>query len=207
VSFFGKGAWQIIGIAAFLVITMCLNLCCTSKSSFYLDCNSLTQTRNQVAIVVKLWRAHQRASSNYGRSLFPVMAVIIESGAIYTACVASFAITFLARSNGQDIPMDTVTPLVVSGPDKSQYKQRLKNSQGVVFCLIVLQIHFQMRVLKPSSTGTNSRSLSPWRVHERALPLELRGGVDVYIPQHAITVTDLESDTNPESKTQCSNKP
>jgi hypothetical protein len=115
-AFFGKGTWQMIAIVCFVVVTMCLNLCCTSESSFYLDCNSLTQTRNQVAMVVKLWRTHQRVSSNYGRSLFPVMAVIIESGALYTAGVASLVITFLSRSHGRDVPLDMITPLVVSAP-------------------------------------------------------------------------------------------
>jgi hypothetical protein len=115
-SFFGKGAWQIIGIAIWIIITLCLNLCCTSKSRFYLDRNNLTQARNQVAIVAKLWRTHQRVSPNYGRSLFPVIAVIIESGALYTAGALSLVISFLARSSGQDVAMDVITPLVVSVP-------------------------------------------------------------------------------------------
>jgi hypothetical protein len=116
VSSFRKGAWQIIIMVFFAAVTMCLNLCCTSKSSFYLDCNSVTQTCNQVAIVVKLWRTHQLVSSNYGRSLFPVIAVIIESGALYTAGVASLLISLLARSSGQAIPRDMLPPLVVSAP-------------------------------------------------------------------------------------------
>ncbi|KAF9450590.1 hypothetical protein P691DRAFT_725649, partial [Macrolepiota fuliginosa MF-IS2] len=52
-------------ITVFFVLTMGLNLCCTG------------------AIVAKIqWTKHRSATSS--RTLFPVVAVIIESGAIYT---------------------------------------------------------------------------------------------------------------------------
>jgi hypothetical protein len=71
-------------------------------------------THNQVAIAVKLWQTHRLISSNYGRSLFPVIAVVVESGALYTAGVLSLVITFLFRTHGQQVPLGMITPLVVS---------------------------------------------------------------------------------------------
>jgi hypothetical protein len=71
-------------------------------------------TLHQVAIVLKVWRTHRQALSSSARSLFPVIAVIIESGAIYTASVLGFVITFLLKSNGQYPALGLITPLVVS---------------------------------------------------------------------------------------------
>jgi hypothetical protein len=42
------------------------------------------------------------------------MAVIIESGAIYTASVTALLISYLTGSNGQYPALDLITPLVVS---------------------------------------------------------------------------------------------
>ena len=46
-------------------------------------------------------------------SLFPVMIVIIESGALYTSGIIAFLCTYLAGSNGQYPALDLITPLVV----------------------------------------------------------------------------------------------
>lgn len=67
----------------------------------------------QGAIVAKIWATH-RSVTSASRSLFPVMAAIIESGAIYTIGVLGLLIAYLSGSNGQYPALDLVTPLVVS---------------------------------------------------------------------------------------------
>lgn len=92
-------------IAAFFIITMILNVCCTG------------------AIVVKIWCARRHATTA-SRRLSSVVAVIIESGAMYTTSILGLLIAYLSNSNGQYAALDLVTPLV-----------------GVTYCLIVLQVY------------------------------------------------------------------
>ncbi|KAF9441585.1 hypothetical protein P691DRAFT_779751 [Macrolepiota fuliginosa MF-IS2] len=123
-------------ITVFFVLTMGLNLCCTG------------------AIVAKIqWTKHRSATSS--RTLFPVVAVIIESGAIYTTSVLGLLIAYLNNSNGQYAALDLVTPLV-----------------GVVYCLIVLQIRFQLKLSRiPSRGEIGSRAHQLWRHSPGADPL------------------------------------
>lgn len=65
------------------------------------------------AIVAKIWRARRQVASA-SRTLFPVIAVIVESGAIYTTSVLGLLVAYLSNSNGQYTALDLVTPLVVS---------------------------------------------------------------------------------------------
>lgn len=156
-------------IAAFFIITMCLNVCCTG------------------AIVAKIWHTRRHASTA-SRSLFPVIAVIIESGAIYTTSVLGLLIAYLSDSNGQYTALDLVTPLV-----------------GVVYCLIVLQIHFHLRMSNASRRGATSNWSIPQTWRRNSPPGEattipgadyksysLQGGVAVHITEHAETHTDRE---------------
>jgi hypothetical protein len=104
-----------------------------------------------------------------------VIAVIIESGVLYTTSIAGFAITFLLRSNGQHPALSLITPLVVSiciySTNIRSMGKLIMCEQGFVFCLIVLQIHLQLRLFKPSATSRSSRLIQlGWRES---------GGVDV----------------------------
>ncbi|KAA1478713.1 hypothetical protein DENSPDRAFT_855096 [Dentipellis sp. KUC8613] len=76
-----------------------------------------------VAIAFKIWitGSHKTSLGN----LLPVMVAIVETGALYTASLIAFLITYLAESNGQYVAIDIVTPLVPS-----------------IFCLIILQVKF-----------------------------------------------------------------
>jgi hypothetical protein len=72
---------------------------------------------------------------------------------------------------------------------------------------MVLQIHFQMRVLKPCSVAmamTNG-SLPGWAIHDRLITCELRSGVPVQITPHASL--DQESDISPDPKPRLANRP
>ncbi|KAF7761594.1 hypothetical protein Agabi119p4_9586 [Agaricus bisporus var. burnettii] len=147
-------------IESFFIITMGLNFCCT------------------VAIVARIWETRRSVASISGRSLYPVMAVIIESGAIYTASVLCLLVSYLVNSNGQYPALDLITPLV-----------------GVVFCLIVLQIHFHLKLSSPAGTATNNPALTQgWRCTAGQSSYQLRSGVSVHITEHAEVYADTESD-------------
>ncbi|TFY71109.1 hypothetical protein EVG20_g1885 [Dentipellis fragilis] len=75
------------------------------------------------AIVWKIWRVGN--FKHGGNKLFPVIIVIIETGALYTSNLIAFLVVYLNSSNGQYIALDLITPLV-----------------PVVFCLIILQIKY-----------------------------------------------------------------
>ncbi|KAG1840725.1 hypothetical protein DFJ58DRAFT_810085 [Suillus subalutaceus] len=80
------------------------------------------------------WRIYhsRRCMSDNPTHLLPVLIVVIESGALY-------ATTFLTGSNGQYPAMDIGPPVV-----------------GIVFCLIILQVHFHVsNNPRPSKSFTN----------------------------------------------------
>ncbi|KAA1477308.1 hypothetical protein DENSPDRAFT_581986 [Dentipellis sp. KUC8613] len=56
-------------------------------------------------------------------SLLPVFVAIIETGALYTASLMAYLISYLAQSYGQYIVLDSVTPLVVSCPSPYNVSQ------------------------------------------------------------------------------------
>jgi len=156
-------------ISAFFIITMSLNVCCTA------------------AIVTKI-SITRRSAASASVSLFPVMAVIVESGAIYTCSVLGLLIAFLLGSNGQYAALDIMTPLV-----------------GVVYCLIVLQIHFHLRISQASRRGATSNWSVPqsWRQrapHTDTMSVDDTGvksypfqrNVAVHISEHAESRSDQD---------------
>ncbi|KAA1477754.1 hypothetical protein DENSPDRAFT_875409 [Dentipellis sp. KUC8613] len=84
------------------------------------------------AIVWKIWTVGN--FKHGGSKLFPVIIVIIETGALYTSNLVAFLVVYLNSSNGQYIALDLITPLV--------HCRLLKAVQPVVFCLIILQIKY-----------------------------------------------------------------
>ncbi|OAX37293.1 hypothetical protein K503DRAFT_693595 [Rhizopogon vinicolor AM-OR11-026] len=74
------------------------------------------------------WRIYRtRRPDGLAVAFLPVFIVIVESGALYSTSVIALLATFLARSNGKYPAMDIATPIV-----------------GIVFCLIILQVHFHV---------------------------------------------------------------
>lgn len=124
------------------------------------------------------------------------MAVIIESGAIYTASVLCLLVSYLVNSNGQYPALDLITPLVVSSSQiRIGTSNNSRNAQGVVFCLIVLQIHFHLKLSSPAGTATNNPALTQgWRCTAGQSSYQLRSGVSVHITEHAEVYADTESD-------------
>ncbi|KAG1869673.1 hypothetical protein C8R48DRAFT_597627 [Suillus tomentosus] len=83
----------------------------------------------------RIWRS-RRSISGGSADLLPVMMVIVEGGAIYATSVLALLLAFLTGSNGQYPAMDIGPPVV-----------------GIVFCLIILQVHF--------CVGNNPQPSSP----------------------------------------------
>ncbi|KAG2754405.1 hypothetical protein P692DRAFT_201851876 [Suillus brevipes Sb2] len=72
--------------------------------------------------------------------------VTLESGAIYATGVLSILLAYLSGSKGQYTVLDAVSPIM-----------------GIVFCLTILQVHFQIgskshiaRTLEPRGVNTGS---------------------------------------------------
>lgn len=155
------------------------------------------------AIVAKIWIT-RRSAASASVSLFPVIAVIVESGAIYTSSVLGLLVAFLCGSNGQYAALDIMTPLVVS-IDLQLHRMGPHILQGVVYCLIVLQIHFHLRISQASRRGATSNWSVPqsWRrrtphgeitttddIGVKTFPFQ--SGVAVHITEHAETRSDRD---------------
>ncbi|KAG1814462.1 hypothetical protein EV424DRAFT_1541416 [Suillus variegatus] len=83
----------------------------------------------------RIWRS-RRSISGGSAELLPVLIVIVEGGAIYATSVLALLLAFLTGSNGQYPAMDIGPPVV-----------------GIVFCLVILQVHF--------CVGNNPQPSSP----------------------------------------------
>jgi len=80
----------------------------TSFFSISLVQNLLTTS----LIVWRIWRVNMGAREMGQRSLWPVMAVILESGAIYSATLGALLFTYAAGSFAQYICLDMVVPII-----------------------------------------------------------------------------------------------
>jgi len=159
-------------ITAFFATTLCVNMSCSA------------------AIAFKIWLSRRSAPITSGISLVPIIAVIIESGAIYSTSILSTLIAYLSGSNGQYAALDLVTPLV-----------------GVVYCLIVLQIHFHLRVSRVLRKGATSNWSIPqaWRRNVAQTesivlrsdvnikPYPLQDIVAVHVTEHVEAHSDFQS--------------
>ncbi|KAG2138384.1 hypothetical protein DEU56DRAFT_755936 [Suillus clintonianus] len=88
-------------------------------------------------IAWRIYRFRRFMSNRLGYVAYlPILIVIVESGALYATGVLSILLTYLIGSNGQYAVLDAVSPIM-----------------GIVFCLIILQVHFQV--------GGNSQIAQP----------------------------------------------
>lgn len=95
----------------------------------------LTMTINATSTIAIVYRIlSRRLPENTQQSILPVVAVIVQSGALYASGVLGLLITYLAKTNGQYAALDVCCPLV-----------------GIVFTLIIIQI--RVRFGLSSSSG------------------------------------------------------
>jgi hypothetical protein len=99
----------------------------------------LTMLISLICTTLISWRIYhcRRSMSGDPAPLLPILIVVIEGGALYATSVLALLLAFLTGSNGQYPAMD-IAPHIV----------------GIVFCLIVLQVHFHV--------GYNLRSPKPF---------------------------------------------
>lgn len=90
---------------------------------------TLTMITSVTCTSLIAWRIyHTRRFISDGFTFYlPILIVIVESGAIYATGVLSILLAYLSGSNGQYTVLDAVSPIM-----------------GVVFCLTILQVHFQV---------------------------------------------------------------
>lgn len=65
-------------------------------------------------IAVKVWKINSFSSRFIGRSLTPVMLVVIESGAIYSCTLIALLVSYLTKSWAQYLILDWVKPRAFS---------------------------------------------------------------------------------------------
>jgi len=71
-------------------------------------------------IVYRIWRVNMNVSKLGGsRSLWPVMAVLLESGAIYSGTLFVLLMTYASGSFSQYIALDMLVPIIVGIPRSS----------------------------------------------------------------------------------------
>ncbi|KAH7912514.1 hypothetical protein BJ138DRAFT_1171904 [Hygrophoropsis aurantiaca] len=99
----------------------------------------LTMCINVICTASIAWRIYSARRFIGGiNTLLPVVIVTVESGALYACGVLAQLTSYLSGSNGQYPALDALTPLV-----------------GIVFSLIILQIHFHVG----SITSTESTNI------------------------------------------------
>ncbi|KAG2138390.1 hypothetical protein DEU56DRAFT_887045 [Suillus clintonianus] len=116
----------------------------TTGRSFITTFFTLTMVVSVTCTGLIAWRLYRtrRFMANGFVTYLPILIVIVESGALYATGVLSILLTYLSGSNGQYAVLDAVSPLM-----------------GIVFCLTILQVHFQV--------GGNTRIA--WPLEPRAV--------------------------------------
>ncbi|KAG2149646.1 hypothetical protein BD769DRAFT_347578 [Suillus cothurnatus] len=105
--------------------------------------DALTMSLSVSSTSLNAWRIYR---TRYFRPecftiFLPVFVVVIESGAIYSTSILMLLLTFFIGSNGQWTILDIITPIV-----------------GITFCLVILQVHFDIGGKSPADKSTEVRS-------------------------------------------------
>ncbi|KAG2350750.1 hypothetical protein BDR05DRAFT_1054816 [Suillus weaverae] len=125
-------------IATFDALTMVLSVTSTSMSI----ASNLQAPDDHSDPGLNAWRIYRtRCFMPEGFAAFlPVFVVVIESGAFYSMSILMLLLTFFIGSNGQYTMLDIITPIV-----------------GITFCLIILQVHFDVGGNSPAEQPTEAR--------------------------------------------------
>lgn len=104
--------------------------------------DALTMVLSVTSTSLNAWRIYRtRCFMPEGFAAFlPVFVVVIESGAFYSMSILMLLLTFFIGSNGQYTMLDIITPIV-----------------GITFCLIILQVHFDVGGNSPAEQPTEAR--------------------------------------------------
>lgn len=91
---------------------------------------ALTLVLNVTSTSLNAWciyRTRRSMPQGFNAAFLPVLVVIIESGTLYSMSILSLLITAFIGSNDQYVVVEIITPIV-----------------GITFCLIILQVHFDV---------------------------------------------------------------
>ncbi|TFY52075.1 hypothetical protein EVG20_g10717 [Dentipellis fragilis] len=139
-------------IKSYDVLMMSTNLYCTGSVHFPSHNRRIESDYLTPAAI--LWRIYRSGSRNtFTSSLFPVLLAILETGALYTACLTAFLIAYWSGSNGQYIIIAIIPPLV-----------------PCLFCLLVLQVKYHKSGSNVYGTGSLPRSADRARVTTDSSP-------------------------------------
>ncbi|KZT57191.1 hypothetical protein CALCODRAFT_496499 [Calocera cornea HHB12733] len=135
-------------------------------------------------IVLKIWKVNVgvRGQTSSVSSLWPVMAVLLESGSLYSSSVMITLITYVTQNNGSAVMTDVVVPII-----------------GITFMLIIVRVGLGFSKTRSNAMASNqnypSRSGAPGIMSSRRAPPNqgsttgLESGVDSDYPLHDIRVT------------------
>lgn len=104
--------------------------------------DALTMSLSVTSTSLNAWRIYRTRyfMPESFAAFLPVFIVIIESGAFYSTSILMLLLTFFVGSNSQYTMLDIITPIV-----------------GIAFCLIVLQVHFDIGGNSPAEKPTEAQ--------------------------------------------------
>jgi len=120
-------------ITSLFSLSLSTNIICTSLVAF------------------RIWSTHRRVKDYGATNLWPVMIIVIESGAIYSAGLISLLVTYAVGSNGQYPALDAELPLV-----------------GIAFNLIIVRVGLGLAQNSSMGGAISSRGASSRRVANSA---------------------------------------
>jgi len=135
-------------------------------------------------IVGKIWKINMgvRGQTATVSSLWPVIAVLMESGALYSSCVMITLITYVTQNNGSAVMTDIIVPII-----------------GITFMLIIVRVGLGFSKTRsnamtsgpnyPSRSADNRGGMSSRRGQPNQSHNGLESGVDSDYPLHDIRVT------------------
>lgn len=116
------------------------------------------------AISTRIYLAWKSQSRGNARLYRRIVFAIVESSALYALGVLAALVSFVSGTNGQYAAVDAIIPLVVSPTISFPFlflsvvtPSCVVRSQGIVFCLIAIQIHVHVN----STSNINVYSRGP----------------------------------------------
>ncbi|KAG2062547.1 hypothetical protein BDR04DRAFT_1112125 [Suillus decipiens] len=96
----------------------------------------------------RIYRTRCFMPQGFNAAFLPVLVVIIESGTLYSTTILILLITIFIESNDQYVMVEIIPPIV-----------------GITFCLIILQVHFDICGNSPAGEPIEVRGTitSPFR--------------------------------------------
>ncbi|KZT64357.1 hypothetical protein DAEQUDRAFT_37878 [Daedalea quercina L-15889] len=112
-------------ITAFFALTLATNIICTSL------------------VAVRIWWINRSIMTFLGHSYYPIIFLVLESGAVYSATLTALLILYKAGSWFQYVLLDAISPIV-----------------GLVFSMIIIRIGLGITTARGSSGSDTSGHLT-----------------------------------------------